>query len=274
MTITVTPITLPGLTTAAVDGTGVFDVLMKSMKEHLEIEFNKNRLKGPEYAAVYIKALESVMQTSLAFLLQKDKATLDAELVKQQLLLSSAQTELALQQLANLISEGLNIPKQGLKIDADAAVSTQQKLNLVAEASNITAKTVLTTQQSLNSVIEGEVSTAQKCKLQAEFDLVMASKLKTDQETLLLQWKVSSEKGQTLSVGVDENSVLGKQKALYAAQTAGFTRDAEQKAAKIMVDTWNTRRMTDEGTVADSTNLLNDVTVGRAVTKLLAGVSA
>jgi hypothetical protein len=41
-----------------------------------------------------------------------------------------------------------------------------------------------------------------------------------------------------------------------------------------MVDTWNVRRTTDEGTVADSVNNLNDAAVGRAVNKLLAGVNA
>ena len=73
---------------------------------------------------------------------------------------------------------------------------------------------------------------------------------------------------------MDDNSVIGKQKALYGAQTEGFTRDAEQKAAKLMVDSWNVRRTTDEGTVADSTNMLNDAAVGRAVNKLLSGVGA
>jgi hypothetical protein len=70
------------------------------------------------------------------------------------------------------------------------------------------------------------------------------------------------------------DSVVGRQKALYQAQTDGFTRDAEQKAAKLLVDTWSVRRTTDEGTVADGTNMLNDATVGRAITKLLDGVGA
>ena len=50
--------------------------------------------------------------------------------------------------------------------------------------------------------------------------------------------------------------------------------DAEQKAAKLMVDSWNVRRTTDEGTVADGTNRLSDYYVGNAVAKLLAGIGA
>ena len=207
----VTPVSLPALTTQAVDGTGVFDVLMRANKAHLEQEYNKGRLRGAEYASVYLGSLEAVLNASVNFLLQRDKATLEGQLL---------------------------------------------------------------TQKVLNAVIEGEVLTGQKCKLQAEFDVLMATKLKTDQETMLLQWKVQTEKAQTTGAGVDVDSVVGKQKALYAAQTTGFTRDAEQKAAKIMVDSWNVRRTTDEGTVADGTNNLNDAAVGRAVTALLTGVGA
>jgi hypothetical protein len=89
-----------------------------------------------------------------------------------------------------------------------------------------------------------------------------------------LNQKKVTERAQTVGDGVDDNSVIGKQKLLYAAQTSGFTRDAEQKAAKLLVDSWSVRRTTDEGTVADGTNMLNDATVGRAVNKLLAGVGA
>lgn len=225
MTFVVTPVTLSALTSATVDGTGVFDVLMQATKAHLDEEFTKNRLRGPEYSTVYLGALQAVMAQSLQFLLQRDKATLEALLVQ-------AQTTQAAQQ------------------------------------------TLLLMQKTANAVIEYDVLVATKCKLQAEYDLLVATKLKADQETSLLAWKVTTEKAQTTATGVDDNSVVGKQKLLYGAQTAGFGRDAEQKAADIMVKTWNTRRMTDDATIADGTNLLNDATIGRVVTKLLSGVGA
>ena len=90
----------------------------------------------------------------------------------------------------------------------------------------------------------------------------------------MLAWKTTTEKAQTTALGVDADSVIGKQKALYGAQTSGFTRDAEQKAADLMTKTWMARRTTDEATVADGVNMLNDAAVGRAVNKLLSGVGA
>ena len=218
-------LTVNDLTLATLDGTGVFDVLMRANKAHLESEYQKNRIKGPEYATVYLGSLESVMQTALQFLLHKDKSDLEAQLIQAQIEKVNAEIELVIQQTAN-------------------------------------------------AAIEAEVLRAQKCKLDAEFDVLLQSKLKTAAEVTLLGQKTQTEKAQTVAMGVDADSVLGRQKDLYQAQTTGFARDGEQKAAKLMIDSWNVRRTTDEGTVADATNMLYDAAVGRAVNKLLSGVGA
>lgn len=211
-------ITNNDLTTASIEGTGVFDVLMRATAAQLDGEFAKNRIKGTEYATVYLGAMTQVLQTAAQFLLTKQKADLEAELLTKQI--------------------------------------------------------ALVEQQRLNAITENTVLVAQECKLRAEYDLTMASILRTNEEIALLTQKTATERGQTQALGVDADSVLGRQKSLYLAQSDGFKRDAEQKATKIMVDSWNVRRTTDEGTVADGTNMLNDAAVGRAVTKLLAGVNA
>lgn len=295
-------ITTQELTTGAVDGTGVFDQLMRAVKTHLEAEFARGSIRGPEYAEVYLGSLNLAMQTGLSFLLQQKKSGLEIELLEKQLELAQinlnkatielamltasqakipaeiaqieAQTLLVNQQRTNLVAEATNIPKQGVVLDAQAAMIDQQKLNLLADNLNTVAKTALTDQQKANAIIEGTVLVAQECKLRAEFDATVANTLKiTAEKDLLIQKKVT-ETAQVLSTGVDADSVIGKQKALYTAQTNGFARDAEQKAAKIMIDTWSVRRTTDDATVADATNKLNDASVGRAVDKLLLGVGA
>lgn len=230
--IALEPITLAKLTEASVTGNGVFDVLMRSMKGHLEQEFTQGRIKGAEYATVYLGSLEAALNSAIAFLLQKDKNALDALLVEQQIELAKVEV-----------------------IKANAQV-----LKIEAETRNLAAELL--------------VLQAQKCKLDAEYDLLLSTNLKTAEEIELLKWKSVTEKAQTSGAGVDANSVIGKQMTLYGAQADGFKRDAEQKAAKVMVDSWNVRRTTDEGTVADGTNQLNDASVGRAVSKLLSGVGA
>jgi hypothetical protein len=234
-----TAIAVTDLTQATLEGSGVFDVLMRANKAHLEAEFAKGRIKGAEYATVYLGSLTQVMQTALGFLLAKEKTDLEAQLIQKQI------------QLA--------------QVEIDKANATLLQIE---------AQTALINQQKLNAITENTVLVAQECKLRAEYDLTLASILKANQETALLTQKVATERAQITSMGVDADSVLGRQKGLYVAQTNGFTRDAEQKAAKLMVDSWNVRRTTDEATSANTTNKLDDAAVGRAVTKLLDGVGA
>lgn len=132
----------------------------------------------------------------------------------------------------------------------------------------------LLNEQITNAQKEGLVLDGQKCKLDAEFDVLSETKLKVIAETALLSQKKVTEEAQTSSVAVVADSVIGKQKALYQAQTDGYARDAEQKATKIMVDSWNVRRTTDDATIADSTNKLGDTHIGQAVQKLLDGINA
>jgi hypothetical protein len=403
-----TTLTTADLTAADTEGTGVFDVLMRAVKAHLDAEFKRGSIKGAEYSTVYLGSLNLAMQTGLSFLLQQQKSGLEVSLLEKQLLLAqtqvdkaaielamlfasqdkipaeiaqlTAQTAMVTQQTANLVADGLNtpkqglvmdaqkaqitqqttnlateklgiesktaqtaqqtsnlaaealnipkqgtvltnqglqvaqqtanltaetlnVPKQGVLLDAQAAISAQQKSNLVSEGLGIVAKTAqagqqtsnlvtenlstiaktsLTAQQKLNAVIEGTLLTAKTCESQAQFHLITSTTEKSAGEIVLLAQKTATEKAQIQALGVDADSVVGKQKALYGAQTTGFARDAEQKAAKLMADTWSVRRTTDEGTIAgkDPTkpesidNMLGDANLARAITKLLSGVGA
>ena len=277
-----TAITNADLTTKTVGGNGVFDVLMSAAAAHLEAEFAKNRIKGAEYSEVYLGAMTQVLQTATQFLLSKQKVDLEAQLIQKQIDLTQAQidkaasektqveaqTALINQQKTNLIAEALNIPKQGALIDA-------QKDTQVSQQNQIAAQTLLVNQQKANAVAEYTVLTAQECKLRAEYDLTVANVSRTNQEITLLTQKTATEKAQVLATGVDPDSIVGRQKGLYLAQANGFARDAEQKAAKVLIDSWNVRRTTDsDATPADGTNKLNDTNIGKAVQKLLDGISA
>jgi hypothetical protein len=237
---------------------------------------------------VYLGSMTQVLQTAVQFLLQKDKAANEAALLEvqvrnaeAQILLVGAQTELAIQQKKNAENEWLLLAEQKAKLIAETAMIVQQKANAIIDG-ELTAeqktKTVAETrvlgQAYLNAVTENATMLKQQCKLAAEFDVLMEQKLKTAQETTLLSQKTATEKAQTVAAGVDDASVVGRQKKLYEAQTNGFTRNSEQSAAKLLIDSWTVRRTTDEGTVADSVNNLNDATIGRAVNKLLSGINA
>lgn len=241
------------LTTGSIDGAGVFDKLMVSVKAHLTQEYKEQRIKGPEFATVYLGALDNVLNTSVQFLLQKARVGLEAQLLEQQIILAELEVEKA---------------RIALEILA------QEKLKIIADVAKTEAETLLIKQQVINAEVEKRVLEAQVCKLKAEYDNLITRNLQTTAEIGLLEQKTVTEKAQVQSIGIDPDSVVGKQKALYQAQTDGFARDGELKAAKMLVDTWSTRRMTDDAVVADGVNKLNDATIGRAVEKVLIGIGA
>lgn len=86
--------------TTVSNGTGVFDKLMKSVNLHIEDQYNKNRITGPDYATVYLGAIQSVIAQSVQFLIQdktlEDKvatATKQREVMESQKLLYDRQKE-------------------------------------------------------------------------------------------------------------------------------------------------------------------------------------
>jgi len=89
-------LTVAELTTAAVDGTGVFDVLMRSVNSQLAEQFKAQRITGGDYAKVYASSVGSVLQISTQFLMGKDQARLANLQLQETIKLTQAQRVRAL----------------------------------------------------------------------------------------------------------------------------------------------------------------------------------
>ena len=63
---------------------GVFDVLMRSVESHLDKQYTSGRIKGADYATVYLGALQSVLQQAIAFVLAEQKTEKEIELATAQ----------------------------------------------------------------------------------------------------------------------------------------------------------------------------------------------
>ena len=245
------PILVTDLTTGKVDGIGVFDKLMAATKPHIKAEYDSGRIKGAEYSQVYLGAVQSAMSNSIEFLLRQASTQSQNALLDQQLLTETQNTALA---------------------TAQVVLSTADATQRAAQTAGIAAEKLLTDQRTLTEVQNTLVATAQECKLRNEFMVLDQQITKVQNEALLLAQKKTTELAQVSSANVASTSVVGAQVALYAAQKDGFTRDAEQKAAKLYFDTWNVRRTT-VNTVAPTTqNELTDTDIGLVAAKLKAGI--
>ena len=78
-------INISDVTVNGIDNTGVFDYLMAAVNAQINDQFQKQRLTGTDYATVYLGAMQSVLEQSIAFTLQVQKAELEPELLQAQI---------------------------------------------------------------------------------------------------------------------------------------------------------------------------------------------
>lgn len=121
------------ITTGGLNGTGDFDILFRTMATHLDAEFSKNRLRGTDYATVYMGTAQMVMSESIKFALSKHGAELNAASTLASILKIEADTALAEEQLAKLRAETKLIEQQTLNAVTQNNVMLQQIAKLVAE---------------------------------------------------------------------------------------------------------------------------------------------
>ena len=229
-------ITLADLTSGAVDGTGVFDQLLLRVEKSLDREFKKNRINATDYSKVYTSALSDTLTQSLQFLLSKQASDKQADLL-------DAQARQVEQGILNDKVNNQLLTKQLDKADADINLVLEQLNYLIAQGVKLGQDGALVIQQTTNAIQEKLVMVAQESKI--------------GDEAVLLKQKTQTEYAQVsdsvydlrpgLNEGTSKNveGVVEQENSLRNAQKEGFKRDAEQKMAKIMVDTWTVRQTTD-----------------------------
>lgn len=216
------PITNEDLTTKVVDGTGIFDELMTAANAHLTYQWEQDRITGSSYAEVYLGQLTAVLGQAVLFLTERDKTYLNNLLVQAQIKLADAQVALAAQDLLNKQQELLNAQKQ--------MELMEQQIQLAEKQVELADKELLVKDKEMQ-LLDKQIAVQE-----ATADLTR-QKIKTE----MAQISDSVD-------GVSVTGILGAQIALYKQQRDGFLRDAEQKALKIVADTWITRKTVDDGT--------------------------
>lgn len=79
-----TDIVITDITTGNVDGTGIFDKLMASVKAHIHDEYDNGKIKGPEYSQVYLGAVQAVLAQSVQFALQEKQTEAEIDMLRAQ----------------------------------------------------------------------------------------------------------------------------------------------------------------------------------------------
>ena len=205
-----------------------------------------------------------------------------ANLLPSQLAQTTAQTALLTYDLGTVKpAEVTNLTKQGTLLDSQKTVADKQALSTEAETAQTVYKTTYSLPEEVKVVgftqdrILAEVNKISNDTVASikQGRLIDAQTANTTAQTELYAQKKVTELAQTTTTPA-ANSVMGVQNALMVKQTENYERDAEQKAAKIMIDTWNVRRNAD--TAQAPTNLANrlrEEDIGIAVAALLSGLT-
>ena len=75
------------------EGTGIFDELMKAINGNIKVQFDSGRIKGTEYAEVYLGSIQTAMSEAMKFMLNKQ--TIEKGLEAQDVSIAISEVQLA-----------------------------------------------------------------------------------------------------------------------------------------------------------------------------------
>ena len=98
-------ISINDITSEGTSETGLFERLMDSIETRILTQFNAGRIKGTDYATVYLGAMQTALTQAIGFTLQKDQASNQADLIEEQIRASQINTGLATDQSVASVSK-------------------------------------------------------------------------------------------------------------------------------------------------------------------------
>lgn len=220
-------ITTSDLTTKQVNGTGVFDELMNAMAIQLDTEFKKGRIKGSDYATVYLGAMTSVVQQSITFLLGKQQADKQAELLQAQVDKTVKETLLVQSQIANT-DAGTN------KITADIGLVNQDTVNATAQHTVITTQGSKLAEEVLMIAEQKTNTIAQRSVINSTNDKLVAEVAKLTKDLLYIDQQIASMTAQANKTN-EEVGLVTNQKANALVEHSVLTNNANKLAAEALL---------------------------------------
>ena len=73
------------VTTGSLDGTGYFDILMRTVSLHLQREWTGGRITGDVYAKAYLEALNNALNQAIGFVISVNQAAVNEDLTRAQI---------------------------------------------------------------------------------------------------------------------------------------------------------------------------------------------
>jgi len=195
-------------------GSGVFDDLMEAVNGNIKVEYDNGRIVGPDYATVYLGAIQSVIAQSVQYILQEQATEAQIDKMLSDTAIAEAQSD------------------KDLLIKDEQITKLQEEIDLLGTQDS---------ELSLNGAKDRLVKDEQITKLQEEIDLLGTQ----DSELLLngaadrlLKTAQTATETDKLSTSAKNRDVMTTQEALYNRQRAGFDDNKYQKILETQMNAW------------------------------------
>lgn len=285
------------LTQGKLDGNGSFDILMRTILIHLDQEYNKQRIRGTDYANAYIGLINNALNQISNYALQKAKLPLELQLLEAEIQKVATDTILATKQ-GGLVDAQIHremaqtemlhlemeykFPKELDMIDAqienmkaEIALKDYELKYIKPIQLALQEKELALREKQLDiSVKELDIKEQQLRLAEYEVQVKAPAEVRSiNAQADLYNQKVVTEKAQTDASVIGSGSVIDHNNKVLAQQAISYDNDSKLKATSMLVDTWKVRRNDDpdEAPVNDI-NKLNDPNIGTAVSKVLNSV--
>ena len=267
MSTTWVPVLNPLMVTdGTVTGNGIFDIWMRTLGAHLKREYAEQRITGDEYAKAYISLMNNLLNTAVGFLTQDAQLAMSQEQMRHDIKISDAQLVIEQDKLSHDIK--ISDAQLTLAQDKQAHDIKTTDAQLTMAQTKLGHETQLLDAQVEN--LGAQVSLANKELVLKDKDLALKEKQVALAEA---QLKAAEAQYKDIVDGQAVGGVLGRQMKVYDAQAKGFKDNALQAATKIMVDTWNIRRQTEESLQTTADSKLYDGNIGNAIAEMFESVS-
>lgn len=206
------------LTSREAGGTGLFDGLMVTMGKHLQVEYEKGRISGKEYAEAWIAATNAALGSAVQYLLARDQAYYQA-------VLTTKQIEQAQYQITNLLPKELEKAVVSIAgITAQTAQTVYQTTVMMPAQQSGTLIDNNTKTYNLTNLLPKELEKSQK-QIDAFTAEIAGTTAKTTQivyeTTNILPTQKAGIEGDNAIKVYQLGTVLPAQTANMVADTAG-----------------------------------------------------
>lgn len=225
------------LTTGKIEGSGAFDALMKSVKSHLQVEFDAGRIRGTDYSNAYVQAIEATLAHASQIAISQSR-------LASEIALSEAQRLRIEQETSNLVTQNQLIKSQTKEVETATEIKQYQlDCILPKEANNLLLAGILTGAQTsaavqqTNNMMEQHkgIVIENKTKEYQFKELLPLEKIKLETANRMVDAQISGIMTDNDMKTFQMDFMLPKELEIKEAQLAIADKDLLIKAEQLLI---------------------------------------